>query len=99
MNSTFVFIAYENHILVGVVRILSDTFMTALITDLLVKEEFRWKWIWSKLIRESVKFMNQKWIKNIELIADVGLDEFYTKLGFTHRDENGKYFSYINNQK
>lgn len=96
LNCNFIVIALLENKIVWAVRIISDMYMCALIIDLLVNPWFRWKWIWSKIMKETVKLCINKKIKNIELIADPSfsrLPYFYEKVGFQYSPENWVYMS------
>lgn len=97
-NSSFIILAFLDWKIVGCLRVLSDFFMTALITDLFVDEKFRNNWIWSSLISETIKFCKEKNIKNIDLVADPSdkwLVNFYSKLWFSDNKNLWTFMSYI----
>jgi Acetyltransferases len=78
-NSTLVISAWENDCLVGVVRVLSDTFGRSVIYDLVVLPEYQNKGIGTELIKRCIeRFPNSEWLvqtteKNIK---------YYEKFGF-----------------
>ena len=78
-NSTLVISAWENDSLVGVVRVLSDTFGRSVIHDLVVLPEHQNKGIGTELVKRCIEhFPNSEWLvqttdKNVR---------FYEKIGF-----------------
>jgi len=78
-NSTLVISAWENDCLVGVVRVLSDTFTRSVIYDLVVLPEYQNKGIGTELVKRCFEhFPNSEWLvqtteKNIK---------YYKKIGF-----------------
>jgi len=79
-NSTLVVSAWDNDCLVGVVRVLSDTFGRSVIYDLVVLPEYKNKGIGTELVKRCIaRFPNSEWMvqttqKNIK---------YYEKLGFS----------------
>jgi len=78
-NSTLVVSAWDNDCLVGVVRVLSDTFGRSVIYDLVVLPEYQNKGIGTELVQRCIEhFPNSEWLvqtteKNIK---------YYEKIGF-----------------
>lgn len=78
-NSNIVISAWDNEILVGVVRVLSDTFGRSVIYDLVVLPEYQNKGIGTELVKRCIEhFPKSEWLlqtteKNIK---------FYEKIGF-----------------
>lgn len=79
INSTFVFSAWDNGILVGCVRVLSDRMFRSVIYDLAVLPAYQKKGIGKELVRRCKDACpNSEWL--------VGTDKaigFYQKIGFT----------------
>ena len=78
-NSTFVISAWEDDHLVGVVRVLSDTFDRSVIYDLVVLPEYQNQGIGTELVKRCIAHCpNSEWLvqtteKNIK---------YYEKIGF-----------------
>ena len=85
-NSTLVISAWNNDCLVGVVRVLSDTFGRSVIYDLVVLPEYQNKGIGTELVKRCIaRFPNSEWLvqttqKNIK---------YYEKLGFSAYEDGG----------
>ena len=62
-NSTLVISAWENDYLVGVVRVLSDTFGRSAIYDLVVLPEYQNRGIGTELVNRCIEhFPNSEWL-------------------------------------
>lgn len=78
-NSTLVVSAWENDNLVGVVRVISDTFGRSVIYDLVVLPEHQNKGIGKELVRQCIEhFPNSEWLVQTES----HIAGYYEKLGF-----------------
>ena len=78
-NSTLVISAWENDCLIGVVRVLSDTFGRSVIYDLVVLPEYQNKGIGKELVRRCIEhFPNSEWLVQTE----THISGYYENLGF-----------------
>lgn len=78
-NSTLVISAWENACLIGVVRVLSDTFTRSVIYDLVVLPEYQNKGIGTELIKRCIEyFPNSEWLVQTEN----HIAGYYEKIGF-----------------
>ena len=78
-NSTLVISAWENDCLVGVVRVLSDTFGRSVIYDLVVLPEHQNKGIGTELVKRCINhFPNSEWL--VQTTAEN--IKYYKKFGF-----------------
>lgn len=79
INSTLVISAWENGILVGVVRVLSDKFIRSIIYDLVILPEYQNKGIGNELLKRCVEhFPNSEWL--VQTTAEIS--SYYEKFGF-----------------
>ena len=79
-NSTLVISAWDQDYLIGVVRVLSDTFGRSVIYDLVVLPEYQNKGIGKELVRRCIEhFPNSEWLVQTE----THISAFYEKLGFS----------------
>lgn len=87
LNSTLVVSAWEGDVLVGAVRVLSDTIFRSVIYDLLVLPEFHNKGIGTELVRRCIEhFPDSEWL--VETTQDIS--GYYEKIGFK-RDNSDVY--------
>jgi len=78
-NSTLVVSAWDNDCLVGVVRVMSDTFDRSVIYDLVVLSEYQNKGIGTELVNRCIAhFPNSEWLVQ----TTENNIKYYEKLGF-----------------
>ena len=89
INATLVVSAWAGELLVGAVRVLSDTMFRSVIYDLLVLPEYKNKGIGKELIQRCIRhYPNSEWlVQTTEEISG-----YYKKQGFAI---NNDVFSYI----
>ncbi|XFA99631.1 GNAT family N-acetyltransferase [Candidatus Izemoplasma sp. B36] len=80
-NSTDVFAAYDNQLLVGLIRTISDQETICYIQDILILKEYQRKGIGKKLI--NIIFDKYKHVRQIVLMTDNNnnTNEFYKRVG------------------
>ncbi len=79
INSTIVFSAWDNGLLVGCVRVLSDKMFRSVIYDLAVLPEYQSKGIGKELVKKCrEQFPNSEWLVG----TTVERASFYENLGF-----------------
>ncbi len=82
-NSYSTFSTWDNgFFLTGYVNIISDGVSDALITNLMVKPEYRKRGIGSALVTEAVSSLRKDGIKFFNVVFVPELEEFYRKCGF-----------------
>ena len=69
--------------LIGMGRAISDGVSDAYIQDVVVLKKFRQAGIGQRIILEIIRFLQQRHIGWIGLIAEPGTQSFYQKLGFS----------------
>jgi len=79
INSTLVISAWENELLIGAVRVLSDTIFRSIIYDLIVLPEYQNTGIGKELIKRCIKhYPDSEWlVQTTDKISG-----YYEKLGF-----------------
>jgi aralkylamine N-acetyltransferase len=83
MSESFYFLsAWEEDNIVGMGRVISDSFSDAYIQDVFVDEHYRNKGIAGKLVGRLVDYCYENNIQWIALIATPGSAGLYEKLGF-----------------
>lgn len=79
INSTIVFSAWDNDLLVGCVRVLSDKMFRSVIYDLAVLPEYQGKGIGKELVKKCrEQYPNSEWLVG----TTVERASFYENLGF-----------------
>lgn len=79
INSTIVFSAWDNDLLVGCVRVLSDKMFRSVIYDLAVLPEYQGKGIGKELVKKCrEQIPNSEWLVG----TTTERDSFYENLGF-----------------
>jgi ribosomal protein S18 acetylase RimI-like enzyme len=79
INSKLVVSAWDDGLLVGVVRVLSDKIIRSVIHDLVVLPEYKNKGIGKELVRRCIKhFPNSEWLVQTEKETS----SYYEKMGF-----------------
>jgi GNAT superfamily N-acetyltransferase len=84
-DSWFMVSAYYENQLVGFGRIICDGIVHALILDLIVTPEFKYKGIGSAILEKLVEKCKNHKIRDIQLFCAKGALEFYKKHGFKER--------------
>lgn len=94
-NSSFVYSAWVDHQLVGLVRTVSDNHTICYIQDLLVLKDFRGQGIGKNLISKVLE--TYKHVRQIILTTDMdGPSAFYENLGFKPmQDQSCKSYVYV----
>lgn len=94
-NSSFVYSAWVDHQLVGLVRTVSDNHTICYIQDLLVLKDFRGQGIGKNLINKVLE--TYKHVRQIILTTDLhGPSAFYERLGFkAMQDQSCKSYIYV----
>lgn len=93
-SSNYIVIALLDNKVIWSNQIITDNYFCATLINLFVSEKYRWKWIWFELINLSLKAILDKWIKNINLVADLWnpwLTKFYSKFWFEDTKEKWTY--------
>ncbi|MFP4479069.1 MAG: GNAT family N-acetyltransferase [Candidatus Izemoplasmatales bacterium] len=86
-NSSFVYTAWDGHLLIGLIRVISDNYTIAYIQDLLVLEKYQKQGIGKHLL-ETVK-KKYDHVRQLVLLTDKnGPLGFYESLGFKEVSEN-----------
>ena len=79
INSTLVISAWDNDLLVGTVRVLSDKIVRSVIYDLIILPEYKNKGIGKELVRRCIEhFPDTEWLVQTEK----ELIGYYEKMGF-----------------
>jgi len=86
-NSTFVYTAWDGHLLIGLVRVISDNYTIAYIQDLLVLKKYQKQGIGKHLV-EAVKKKYSHVIQMVLLTDEQGPLSFYESLGFQEVSKN-----------
>ncbi|MBF0360808.1 MAG: GNAT family N-acetyltransferase [Oligoflexia bacterium] len=68
--------------LIGMGRVISDGLSDAYIQDVIVTKEYRGKGIGKLIIQEILKYLKEKKVAWIALVAQPGTSAFYKDLGF-----------------
>ena len=84
-GSALVACAFDNGVVVGCARALSDGCSDAYIQDVVVSPEYRGQGIGRRLIGELVCHLRQRGVDWIALIGEPGTEEFYRKLGWQEK--------------
>lgn len=87
-NSWYAVSAYENGLLVGFGRILSDGIHHALIVDVIVRPTHQDRGIGREIVDRLVARCREARIRDIQLFSAKGKSGFYRKLGFVERDSD-----------
>ncbi|HIZ19948.1 MAG TPA: GNAT family N-acetyltransferase [Firmicutes bacterium] len=84
INSTLVISAWENELLVGAVRVLSDKMFRSIIYDLLVMPEFQNMGIGKELLKRCIEhFPTSEWLVQ----TTENISSYYEKNGFKVTDD------------
>jgi ribosomal protein S18 acetylase RimI-like enzyme len=88
-NSWYCISVYDNEKLVGFGRIICDGIVHALILDVIVLPERQGEGLGKKIMDKLVSKCKKHKIRDIQLFCAKGKREFYEKLGFEIRPEDG----------
>ena len=88
-NSTFIVVAMDNDIIVGMARIISDGGYVYFIVDVIVLPEYQRKGIGKTMMKMIMDFIDRKLEDGhciqIDLLAARGKEKFYEEFGFIRR--------------
>jgi len=87
-NTLATFVAYEDDIPVGMVRLIGDGGMSFYIKDFAVIPAYQSKGVGRFLIESIEKFIKESvgdWAVSLELISTIEAQKFYEKMGFELR--------------
>lgn len=82
MNADLIITAWDNEILVGIARTLTDYGYIAYLADLAVDVTYQKKGIGKKLVEITEANIDET--ASITLLAAPAANEYYSKIGFTH---------------
>lgn len=99
-NATWAFTVWDQEDMIGMIRVVSDQIMAAMIMDLVVKSEYRGQGIGKKLVELCLqKLPHGDWFAN----TSANNFDFYKRCGFEVRDlaHNGvcAYYGFIEARK
>ena len=93
-NSWCMLVAYHNEELVGCGRIISDGYLHAFITELMVHPDYQQKGIGKEILNRLVNKALESGINDIQLFCALGKQDFYLKNGFEERSEDAPGMQY-----
>lgn len=93
-NSWYFVSVYDGDRLTGCGRIISDGYLHAFITEMIVSSEYRMKGIGKDILKQLVKRALECGIKDIQLFCAKGMEGFYLKNGFEKRPDNAPGMQY-----
>ncbi len=76
------FTVRKNNQLIGFIDVLSDGEADAYIQDLIIRPDYQNKGIGSELTKRTIRFLQEKNIKCIQVTFDPELERFFKKFGF-----------------
>lgn len=85
LNSYFMVSAFDNDLLVGFARVISDGILHALIADMIVLPEYQGMGIGRSILKKVCDKCQADGIKDIQLFAARGKAGFYENCGFSQR--------------
>ena len=98
-NSWFTLSAYDDDLLVGFGRIVSDRVLHAMIYELIVLPQYQSMGIGAEILTRLVRHCQEAGIRDIQLFCAAGKRPFYEKRGFAARQENAPGMYYIGEEK
>ncbi len=93
-NSQYVVAAYEDEILVGVGRIVTDGILHAMIYEMIVRPDCQGKGVGTQILKMLIEWCQQANIRDIQLFCALGKRSFYEKNGFLARPDDGPGMQY-----
>jgi predicted GNAT family N-acyltransferase len=86
-NSLFGISLYDDQALIAMARCIGDGVFNVYIQDVVVKPSWRGKGLGHKMVQTLIKHIKPRLPPDctLGLMAAIGQDEFYTRLGFTAR--------------
>ena len=87
--------AYDNEILVGFGRLVSDGILHAMIYELIVLPEYQGQGIGGKILEKLVEKCQKTGVRDIQLFCAAGKQEFYEKRGFVARPGDAPGMQYV----
>lgn len=94
-SSWYMLGAYDNEILVGFGRLVSDGVLHAMIYELIVLPEYQGQGIGGKILEKLVDRCREAGVRDIQLFCAVGKQEFYEKRGFAARPDDAPGMYYV----
>ncbi len=98
-NSWYVMTAYEQDLLVGMGRIISDGVLQAVICDLIVLSDHQGKGVGSAILRQLLSKCREHGIVMVQLFAAAGKSGFYEKFGFEERQGDAPGMRWVNREE
>ena len=93
-NSWYFVSAYAGNRFVGCGRIISDGYLHAFITEMIISSEYRMKGVGKEILKQLVGKALECGIKDIQLFCAKGKEEFYLKNGFEKRPDDAPGMQY-----
>lgn len=93
-NSWYVVSAFKGKELIGFGRIISDGYLHAFITDMIITPKYQKKGIGKEILKRLVKEALDNDIHDIQLFSTKDKKEFYLKNGFVERPDDAPGMQY-----
>ncbi len=93
-NSWYMVSAYSQDELIGCGRIISDGYLHAFITEMIIHPNYQRKGIGKEILSKLIQRCHNAGIRDIQLFCAKGKEEFYTNNGFSERPNNAPGMQY-----